>query len=193
VMISTELVSGPEVEPVSLEEAKVHLNVTGSAKDEYITSLIVAARTAIERYLNRALITQEWKVFYDCWKEEMETPFPPLQSIETVKYYDMDGDIQTLDEEDFYWVVNTREPGMVKRKYNASYPNHQDGRPDVIEIAFTAGFGDEAEDVPEPIRLGIKLMLTDYYEHRGGVVIGQVMKIPDHVLNLIHPYRIYRF
>lgn len=194
-MYRTQLVSGPEVEPVSLAEAKGHLNASGSSKDDYITSLTLASRVAIERYLNRALITQEWKVFYDRWCEELQIPFPPLQSIETVKFFDTNGVEQTLTQGDYLWVVKTAEPGRVLRKYGAVYPELQMGRPDAIEIAFTAGYGDEATDVPEPIKVGIKLMLAAYYEHRSDVVVGpqSVNKIPSHVTDMIHPYRIYNF
>lgn len=186
---------GPDVEPVSLTEAKDHLNVSSSSKDDYITGLQLACRVAVERYLNRALITQTWKVYYDEWCEDLLIPFPPLQSVESLKFFDILGAQTTLAESDYYWVVKTEEPGRIKKKFNAVYPILQYSRPDAIEIAFTAGYGDEADDVPAPIKHGIKLMLTKYYEHRGDVVVGpqQINVIPQHVADMIHPYRIYKF
>jgi uncharacterized phiE125 gp8 family phage protein len=188
------LVTGPEEEPITLAEAKTHLNVSGSHDDTYITGLVAAARRAVERYLNRVLITQEWKVYYSNWCNELAVPFGKLQSIETVKYYNTDGMLTTLNANTFYWVVTTSEPGKIVRKYDANFPELQYGRPDSIEIAFTCGFGDEATDVPDDIKHGIKLLIANYYEHRGDVVIGAVAnKIPTHVSDLLHSYKLYEF
>lgn len=201
-MHKTVLVTAPTVEPVELAEAKAHLNYTNDDLDSYISSLIISVRRAIERYLRRALITQSWKVYYDCWKHELLIPFGTLQiagaspgpASPVVKYYNTDGVLTTLSESDYYWVVTTEDPGRIVRKYNVTYPELQDGRPDRIEIAFTAGFGAAASAVPDEIRHAIKLMLTDYFEHKGTVVIGeQVNKIPNHIADLIHSYRLYEF
>ena len=48
------LVTGPETEPVSKEEAKAHLRVDGTDDDAYITALIVTARRHVEAILRRA-------------------------------------------------------------------------------------------------------------------------------------------
>jgi uncharacterized phiE125 gp8 family phage protein len=188
-VISTE----PAEEPITLTEAKTHLNVSGSHDDTYITSLITAARRAVERYLNRALVTQQWKVYYSNWCNEMAVPFGKLQSVQTVKYYDTGGTFQTLTASTFYWVVTTSEPGKIVRKYDANFPELQYGRPDSIEIAFTCGFG-SGDSVPDDIKHAIKLLIANYYEHRGDVVIGAVAnKIPSHVSDLLHSYKLYEF
>jgi uncharacterized phiE125 gp8 family phage protein len=199
----TVLVTAPASEPVTLTEAKTHLNVSGTSKDTYITSLIVAARGQVERYLNRALITQSWKVYYDCWKHELLIPFGKLQIADdtpgpaspVVKYYNLEGTLTTLTESDYYWVVNTTDPARIVRKYDATYPELQYGRPDAIEIAFTAGFGSAASAVPDEIKHAMKLLITNYYEHRGDVVIGSqtVAKIPSYITDLIHSYKLYEF
>jgi uncharacterized phiE125 gp8 family phage protein len=197
----TFLVNGPSVEPITTAEAKTHLNVSGTSKDDYIDTLIVTARRQIERYLNRALINQSWKVYYDCWKHELLIPFGKLQIADdtpgptspVVKYYNTEGTLTTLTESDYYWVITTTEPGRIVRKYDATYPQLQDGRPDAIEIAFTAGYGVAGSDVPDDIKHAMKLLITNYYEHRGDIVIGQVNKIPSYVTDLIHSYKLYQF
>lgn len=193
-MHKTVLVDAPAVEPITLVEAKAHLNIVGSSRDTYIDSLRMATRKGIERYLKRALITQTWKVYYDHWSHCLKIPYPTLQQVEAVTYKDTNGDDQVLDESTYYWVVNNEDPGMIVRKYSVSYPELQYGRPDAIEIQFIAGYGDAASDVPEDIRHAQKIWLTDLFEHRGEVVIGSTPKrIPSHIANLIHDYRIYNF
>lgn len=190
------LTSAPAVDPLTPAEAKTHLNLTGSSQDTYVGTLIKTATRAAEKYLNRVLITQSWKVYYDHWHFEMLIPFGKLQSVATVKYYNDAGNLAPLTESDFYWVVTTDEPGRIIRKYDAVFPVLQTGRPDAIEIAFTAGYGASAAAIPEDIRHGIKLLITDYYEHRGSVVLSSRERpsvIPGHVANLLHPYKLYQF
>ena len=59
-----------------------------------------------------------------------------------------------------------------------------------IEVAFTAGFGDAAADVPAPIRQAILLLIAHWYEHRTPLEIGaQAQPVPDMVGELLGPYR----
>jgi hypothetical protein len=59
------LVTPPSVEPVSLALAKVHLRVTWTDDDAYITALITAARLKCESHLSRSFITTAWQQTYD--------------------------------------------------------------------------------------------------------------------------------
>lgn len=193
-MHKTVLVTAPAIEPLEVSEAKTHLNVTSSTHDTYIGTLIATARRQIERYLNRALITQSWKVYYDRWQHELLIPFGSLSAVSTVKYYNTEGTLTTLTENDYYWIVTTTDPGRIVRKYDATYPELQYGRPDAIEIAFTAGYGATSAAIPDEIKHAMKLLITDMYEHRGQVVVGdRVGKIPDYITDLIHSYKLYQF
>ncbi len=201
-MHKTVLVTAPTVEPISIDEAKTHLNVSGTSKDLYIGTLVTTARRQIEGYLHRALITQSWKVYYDCWHHELLIPFGKLQlagaspgpASPVVKYYNDLGVLTTLTESTYYWVVNSTDPARIVRKYDVSYPILQYGRPDAIEIAFTAGYDDTGAAVPEDIKHAMKLLITNYFEQRGDIVIGaSVAKIPSYITDLIHVYKLYEF
>lgn len=205
-MHKTVLVTAPTVEPLTTTEAKTHLNITSSTYDTYIGTLITAARRQIERYLNRALITQSWKVYYDCWKHELLIPFGNLQvntyavgppevlASPVVKYYNTDGILTTLTESTYYWVVTTSDPGRIIRKYDATYPELQYGRPDAIEIAFTAGYGAAASAIPDDIKHAMKLLIGNYFEQRADIVVAdRVDRVPSYITDLIHSYKLYRF
>lgn len=202
-MHKTVLVSGPAIEPVTLTEAKTHLNVSGTSKDTHITGLISTARGQIERYLHRALITQSWKVYYDRWCSELLIPFGKLQiagaspgpASPVVKYRATDGTLTTLTESDYYWVVTTTDPARIVRKYSVTYPELQYGRPDAIEIAFTAGFGSAASAVPDDIRHAIKELVAFYFTKRGDDDQDKrpITTMPEHVIALIHTYKLYEF
>lgn len=61
------LVTAPAVEPVSLEQAKVHLRVDVPDDDALIGLLISAARAHAENVCRRAFITQQWDLFLDAF------------------------------------------------------------------------------------------------------------------------------
>src|SRR5690606_41843642 len=119
-MMVPEIVTPPASEPVTLSEAKAQLSVTSSAHDTRITSLITTARRQVERYLKRALITQTWKVYYNCFHAVMELPYPPLQSVTQVKYYDDSGTLLSLSS-DLYWDVLACESGYSCQKIGVEY------------------------------------------------------------------------
>jgi uncharacterized phiE125 gp8 family phage protein len=59
-----------------------------------------------------------------------------------------------------------------------------------FEVAFTAGYGDEASDVPEPLRHAIKLLVAHWFEQREPVVLGAAaQEVPATVAGLLLPYR----
>jgi uncharacterized phiE125 gp8 family phage protein len=192
-MHKTVAIQGPQTEPVTVAEIQTHAIITG--EDTYLGTLITTARRQVERYLKRALITQTWKVLYDCWRYELQIPFPPLVSVQSVKYYNTEGTLITPTFSTLFWTVTSEDPGRLIKKFDVTLPELQEGRPDAIEISFTAGYG-AAADVPTEIKHAIKLWVTDLYEHRGTVAIGRGMvvgKIPSYVIDLIHDYRIYQF
>jgi uncharacterized phiE125 gp8 family phage protein len=195
-MFKTVLVTAPTSEPITIDEANDHLKLSG--EDTYVSGLIVAARRQLERYLNRALITQTWKVYYDCFHPEMKIPFGSLQTGGTpsvdpvVKYRDLNGTLQTLASSN-YWVIPTTEPATILKGYDVTYPETQYGRPDAVEITFTCGYGD-SDSVPEDIRHAMKILITNYHEQRGDIVIANmVTRIPHFITDLIHSYKIYNF
>lgn len=196
-MLNAVQTTAPAFEPVTLAEAQTHLIING--QDAYITSLIKASRIMVERYLNRSLMLQTWKAYADRWCKEFYLPYAPLLSVTNVKYYDDDAVLTTLATSE-YWVSSVDEPGEIEFAYNFNPPQLQQGRPNAIEIIYTAGYSASATEatqqaaVPEPIKHAMKILMTDMHEHRGQYVIGsQANKLPSFVIDLIHSYKLYNF
>lgn len=129
----------------------------------------------------------------------MIIPFGNLQIVADesviIKYRDINGSLTTLTENDYFWVVNTTDPARIVRKYDAAYPELQYGRPDAIEIAFTAGYGATSAAIPDEIKHAMKLLIGNYFEQRSDVVIdrAQAQRIPSFITDLIHSYKLYSF
>ena len=107
-----ELVTAPTVEPLTAAEAKTRLGIGAEVADATMDSFIKAARQTIDGrdgWLGRALNTQTWKLLlpgFPC--EPIRIPFPPLISVGSVKYYDLAGDLQTVDPGDYRILAGAR-------------------------------------------------------------------------------------
>lgn len=170
--MALKLITAPTVEPISLVEAKAHLRITESTYDDMIEMLIGAVRQSIDGkdgVLQRALVTQTWDLYLDCFPgHEIRIPLPPLQSITHVKYDDADGNEQTVASVD-YTVDAVNEPGWVIHDSASAWPTTFDGV-NAVRIRFVAGYPpttdsppDLTENVPLPIKQAMLLMLRDLW------------------------------
>jgi uncharacterized phiE125 gp8 family phage protein len=75
-------------------------------------------------------------------------------------------------------LLNGALPASVPRALNA------------YEVFFTAGYGDEPEDVPAPIRQALLMLVAHWFERREPVVLGAApQEVPATVAGLLLPYR----
>lgn len=165
--ISFMIYTAPAVEPISVEEVKLFARIDGDDEDSLLSQFIVAARVAAENYLGRALITQTIRASVDFWPESglLELPRPPLQSITQIATRDED-DVLTVYSDEYYYSVTEALPGYVKIKKGITPPENTDRENAGIIIDYVAGYGDRAEDVPEPIRQALMLWTSVIYESR---------------------------
>ena len=86
---TTAEVTGPAAEPVSLTEAKKHLEIASSDRthDTQISALIEACRRKWENDTQQFLIsrTMRVKLPYLC---ELQFPHRPVASVTSIQYYD---------------------------------------------------------------------------------------------------------
>jgi uncharacterized phiE125 gp8 family phage protein len=187
------LTSGPAVEPVALAEAKAHLRVDGTAEDTLIASLVVTSRLHVEAAAGLALVTQSWSWLRDAWPAgpALELPLRPVTGIAAVRIYDAGGAATTLDPAT-YLLDGAGSPPRLVRSGALAWP--VPGRAaNGVEVAFTAGYGDAAEDVPAPIRQAVLLLVAHWYEHRSPLKDGaHAAPLPDMVSELLAPYRAMR-
>ena len=181
----------PSVGTVTLVEAKAHLRVDIKDDDTLISALILAADGWVEGYLERSLITQTWEHTRDAFPWwAFELPFPPLQSITSIKYIDTDGVEQTFSSS-LYLVDTSSTVGRVAPAWGEVWPSTRN-QMGAVTVTLTTGFGSAPSDVPQQIRQAVLLMVAQMYEHREPVVIGApASEVPFTVKALLDPYRVY--
>lgn len=189
------LITPPDTDPVLVQELLEHLRITSNDEHEVIRQLLKAATSDAENYLQRALITQTWKHTAHRFPVEdfIKLPWPPLQAITHVKYYDEDNQLQTFDSAKYELQTST-SPGLIRLVDGESWPSTYN-RAEAVEITYVAGYGDAPDDVPAGIKLGIKMQVAHYFVNRQPVVVGvgsfpAAVQVPETTQALYNQYRV---
>lgn len=179
-----KLKTAPTAEPITLEEAKNYLKIETADDNVLINALITSARQLGEKCTRRAFITQTWQAFFDSVSAEFEIPKPPLQSVESIKVLDEEGNETTVDSS--YYDVDKSEnsPGRVKLKSGCCWPTHRGFASFIVE--FKAGYGDAADSVPQLLKLRILQLIGHLYDNRDS------QEIPEEVQRLFASFKVYR-
>ncbi len=183
--MTLRVVTAPAAEPLTLAEAKLHLRVDHTLDDDLITALITVAREYAENYTRRAFIQQTLEYTTHCFPAGgvFELPRPPLQSVTSIKYIDVDGVLQTVDAAD-YQVDTYREPGLVKPAYLESWPIVVRSDFNAVQIRYVAGYSpsgspasdlDYAANVPTALKHWMKVRIANMYEFREAMVVGTIV------------------
>ena len=186
--MSSILLSGPAVEPLSLDDAKAFLKVETSDDDDVIAALIAGARIHVEAQTRRALVTQSWRLIRDAWPADGVPILPaPLRSVSAVRVYRFDGSTQTIDSGSYDSDLSAA-PAVLWFKTPPPAPGRVVAG---IEIDIIAGYGDTAADVPADLRQAIRLLVAHWYENRGMIAAGQTVGLlPASVNATLAPYRV---
>jgi len=179
------------VEPITLAEAKDHLRLTHDLDDDYVTALIKAARQYTEQAINRALLTQTWELTLSGFpiEDHITLPYGPLISVSSVAYRDANNATQTLSATTEYEVDASSKRGRIILRDRVVWPPTY-GRWNDVVITFVAGFGAAATALPEPLKQGAKLLVSQMYEQRVPEITGTIVtKVGFAFDALVSPYK----
>lgn len=199
-----EEVEAPEDLPIELAFVRdQHLKVVnGSAEDDYIQHLIRVATKQAERFTQRAMVEQTLSMVLSRFPRcEIEVARPPLISVESIAYIDTDGALQTLDESR-YEVSAPHGPtcrrGRIKPVKWGSWPETDPEAMDAVTVTFRAGYVDGSSpsqpDVPEDIKHGMLLLISELYKSRSISIIGFGISVNPALVSarsLWWPYRVF--
>jgi hypothetical protein len=154
--MSLQLITAPAVEPISLEEAALHLK-SSSSEDALVRAIIQAVREQAEHKTGRALIDQRWERSLSSFPgagcailspraaasssgfaNPIPLAAPPLIGVESVSYVDANGTTQTVSSS-AYLVDEAAEPARVFPAYGTSWPSAR-AQPNAMRVRFFAGY-----------------------------------------------------
>jgi len=159
------LVTPPTGEPVSVADVTLHSRITTSADASMVAGYISASRRLIEGQAAIALMPQSWRYALRHWPGRsytnvarnfstlaeyykfnyIEIPRPPLQSITTFTYMDVNGNLFNMQQgyantEGNYLLDLDSQPGRIFLPYSGIWPTTVLLPMDPIQIVFVAGY-----------------------------------------------------
>ncbi len=183
---STNQTSAPSIEPVTRTEAKAQCRYTDTDEDVYFDNLIEMARETVENITGQQLITATWELRLDEFPDVIELPYPPLQSVTSIKYYDTSDALQTLSASDYRTDIYT-VPGRIEPAYGETWPTVRPQNA-TITVTYVAGYGATASTVPQTLRLAIRQLVAHWFTNREPVAMGRSLsqvEIPTTVDRLL--------
>jgi uncharacterized phiE125 gp8 family phage protein len=181
--------TGTPVEPVLSDDLLEFLKLPSSFGDQAV--LVAAARQTGETLTGRALALRSFQQVLERFPcGAIRLFYPPLVSVESVKYLDASGDEQTIPSGD-YMVDDVDQPARIALKPGKNWPA-PGCFPSCVRIAFTAGYIRAANDdyptaqvIPEVLKLGILNLAAFWFQSRGMTAItaatGEGFKVPPYI------------
>lgn len=178
--------------PLTLADAKRHLNITHDTDDDLITALCSVARAHLEgadgtggrlgKAITRHVLQGEMEAFPRRGLI-IDLPQPPLVSVAWIKYRDAD-DVEQTFPATSYVVVKDGIAPFVRLKLGSSWPETYE-RADAVTIRFTVG----PESVPDDLLHAIRLHLGHLYVNREIALEKTLVQMPLGYESLIAPHK----
>jgi len=175
-IVSTKQVTqttAPAVEPVSLQEVKVHCGVDDTGDyDTFLTMAIKAIRQWVEKQYGLSLVQRTYRADVSGWSYTYRLPYPPLSSVTSIKYYNTDSPqvLTTLASNQFNADLGRSE---VYLDADASTLPSVSSRHNAVQITYVSGFElstdspvDLRANVDSAIKAAIKLQVADLFDNR---------------------------
>lgn len=199
------VITPPTSEPLDLDsEVAPALKLTAdelAASRVFLAVTIAGARLACESYTGRKLVTQTVEIWLDDWYERgvwrcgrLLLPFPPVQSITSIKYLDSAGVEQTWSATTGYdFLIPAGETGAraeVFPRYGTSLPAIR-SQPGAIKIRSVVGYTPLAA-VPARIKQGMLVYITEAWARRDLATPGTILPHnPLDAMDYWEPFRIF--
>jgi len=140
--MKVRIVTDIELEPVTLEEVKEALKISGSGHDTELEYLITDVRQRVERSIDTSVSTRTLEVTNDLTLEEFELPFGPVSDLALTYGTDWDDDTTYIYT---YTGGETDCPAAIKRLI-------------LSMIKYVYDIDDEAKELPNDIKKQIQLL-----------------------------------
>lgn len=174
-----ELINPPVTEPTSLADVKSSLRVEHTNDDALISSLLVTARTFLERRIDIAILPQTWRATVPAGQDRIILRPSRVLSVSAVTYSGQSGQTVAAPED---WTLRRGRPDCVELRRAPPA-----GTTDIL-VDFEAGFVDIAS-VPADLIRAISLLAAHYYEERELFRAQRYVPVPLSIDALIQPYR----
>jgi len=174
-------ITEPSELPVNILDARRHCAITDDTHDVLLNGLLSSATEWVERHLNARIMLQTVRLSLPEFPAYL--PIYPVQSVDSVKYDDVDGAEQTVDPSGYSVSLSGIRPVISPTD---EWPSLSGKKPNPVRMELTVGF----EKAPEPVKTAILVMVQEMFANRGDSITG-TMVTPSRftVARLLSGYR----
>lgn len=193
----TKIITPPAAEPVGTDELAGILKVSTGDEAALLTGLLIGARSWVEAWTGRAIITQTLQVWLDQFPYDriVELPQAPAASITSFSWFDDQDNETSLDPAVDYFTDLINEPARLMLRQGIEIPQGL-RQANGLQATFVAGYGADGTTVPQGLRQAILLLAAEIYLARGNQVDAKNFNRNDlaskDTLLLLQPYKIWR-
>lgn len=165
----------PVSEPITTEQAVAHCRAPEDGTDDaQLDDYVASARAHVEARTGTRLVTQTVSLKTDDWTDLANLPIAPVQTVSSISYVDTDGEVQTLPTSVYETRLDLLEPAIVL-KWSQTWPTLRPGS--LITVTAVVGYG-AAGSQPAEVLQALKMIVEDFYEHRGSAADRGLMPAP---------------
>lgn len=171
-LISTPLDRDDKLEVVSVADVKMQARISHSDEDELIAEYIEAAydhMSGPDGWLNGCCFLEEtWEVTYASpLARAFDLPLRPVRSITSFERLVSGTTYEAVDPAIYSGTSYGRDVYRLQLTPFTYWPGAYDPpRAGAFRIRFKAGFGTEREQIPAPLRQGIRLLAAHWFMNR---------------------------
>ena len=188
--VDTEVQAADEV--VTLAQAKAHMRVSGSADDDYIASLLRAAREQAEHKLRRSIGAQILVLQLDEFPHDVfgassavALPRPPAVSVTSVKYIDSDGVQVTMDSGAYVLDAQSASAWLLPA-YGTDWPATRE-QANAVQVKYVTGY--TPSNCPATIVHWVLMVAAAMYELREAENVATT-SVPEFARRMIDRYQV---
>lgn len=183
------IVTPASTDVMTVAQFKTKWGITGTADDTRINEAIATATDYVQRRIGQQLIQATLKQTYDRFPVDgvFRLDRRPISSVSSLKYYDVDGTLQTIASTNYFVDTDSR-PARLILKSSYSIPEVQDERPSAVLLEYVAGYSSTTL-IPPGVMTAVNQLTKHLYENPGIVITSGAVpqEIPytlDAMINL---------
>lgn len=160
--IKAEVISGPSVEPLTLDQVKkqLEISVSDTTHDIQLASMIQEAREQWEHDTDSVTCYQTLRIKVSDFYDGFELPKGPVQSVTSLQYYDGTNNLQTYSAANY-----SLHKDEIRLGYQVTLPAWS-ARWDAWAITYRSGYSQDASLVPAIAKRAMLLLVANYFENR---------------------------
>lgn len=189
--MTTELISQAVEMALSLDDAKraLRIELDDNDQDLLIESYVRGIAAYAEDEMSRTILNAGYRLTLDRFPRSIKLERPPLVSVESVKFFDVDGAQQTLNPAD-YLIDRSSNAGWIVPAPGKRWPDTA-CRICAVEVNYTCGYGATPDQLPPQVKLFLQMKLVEQFDPTS---LGEGVAVQaSFVDQLLRSLKIYSF